>query len=182
MKRTTIALSLLTAAVTAIGVACSSSSNKSSSSSTDAGGDAGSGFETSTADVNYADILIVDNNNCVAPGTPNNAEGIGGYCSPGAGQCAMAGPGGTPTLCSADYGAPAHDWFCTYPCSGPSTCGSGSLCVSTATGASCVPASCLAEEGDAGYTILDGGEGGSPAAEAGADAPADSPAGDSAGD
>jgi hypothetical protein len=101
----------------------------------DAGqGDAGSGDAG----------IIIDPDNCVAPGTPNNSEGVGGYCSPNGEQCLKAGPGGTPTICTADIGGtPAHAWFCTYPCTTQSMCGTGNTCVTTAAGSGCVPDACL---------------------------------------
>jgi hypothetical protein len=187
VKRATIALSLLTTTLIAAAAACSSSSSsKSSGGGNDSGADVAVA-DTSVADVVATDTLIVDPNNCVASGTASNAEGVGGYCSPGGGQCDTAGPGGSPTLCSADYGAPAHGWFCTYPCAGPAACGTGMLCVSTAAGAGCVPPACLSLEPDGGYQILDGGEAGPAPSEGGteagsADAPTDSPSGDAAGE
>ena len=87
--------------------------------------------------------VIVDPANCVAPGTANDDRGVGGYCSPGGGQCASSGPAGAPRICTADLsGAVAHDWYCTYPCSQPADCGSGALCLATAQGMMCVPPSC----------------------------------------
>lgn len=87
--------------------------------------------------------VIVDTANCVAPTTSNDSEGVGGYCSPGGGQCATAGPGGAPRICSADLaGAEPHEWYCTYPCTTSADCGSGAQCLATAQGMICVPPAC----------------------------------------
>jgi hypothetical protein len=128
---------------------------------------------------------VIDNpDNCVKPGTANNTQGIGGYCSPSGGQCATAGPGGTPTLCSADYSTTPNAWFCTAPC--PANCGSGAACVATATGAICAPTACLGYLGDAGI-LTDGGAGEGAASDGGvadageggaADAASDGPSAD----
>jgi hypothetical protein len=72
----------------------------------------------------------------VPPGSPD-------YCSPGGGQCVMAGPGGTIEDCTADLpGTVAHDWYCTLPCSKPEDCSGGSSCTFTPMGSRCVPKSC----------------------------------------
>lgn len=100
--------------------------------------------------------VIVDPDNCVPPGTPNNAAGVGGYCSPNGGQCNL--PDGGSTICTADFGStvPAHAWFCTDLCdvdAGAVACGSpGPACVATPEGESvCLPETCLAFlAGDAG--------------------------------
>ena len=93
---------------------------------------------------NMGPDVISDPSNCVAPGTSSNMQGIGGYCSPGGGQCA-------PRICSADLaGTPAHAWFCTTPCDITTSCGAGASCLTTATGPICVPSSC-------GFLGLDGG-------------------------
>jgi len=155
--RYTIVLLSVAAGLGAV-VGCSSSSSKGSGGS-DAG-DAGGG-----ADVGVD--VIINPNNCVAPGTPNNSEGVGGYCSPNGGQCDTAGPGGSPTLCSGDYDTMMNVWFCTVPC--PANCGTGAVCVTTAMGSGCTPTSCLSYLGDAGM-IYDGGAEGSPG-EAGGDGP-----------
>ena len=115
--------------------------------------------------------MIVDPSNCVPPGAAPNDQGIGGYCSPSGGQCASAGPGGSPRICTADLaGAPAHGWFCTYPC--PTNCGAGAACVPTSMGSDCVPTSCDALEAEAAIPILDAGADSGMAA----DAPASSDA------
>jgi hypothetical protein len=124
----------------ALGLACSSGSG---------GGGADSGGDTATgADVSID--VIVDDMNCVPPGTANNAEGVGGYCSPGAGQCSHAGPGGQPRYCTADVpSTPAHAWFCTWDCS--SGCGMGASCSTLANqGMQCVPTTCAYLAGDSG--------------------------------
>jgi hypothetical protein len=80
--------------------------------------------------------VIIDPKNCVPPGSPD-------YCSPGGGQCVMAGPGGTIEDCTADLpGTVAHDWYCTLPCSKPEDCSGGSSCTFTPMGSRCVPKSC----------------------------------------
>jgi hypothetical protein len=103
--------------------------------------------------------VINDPANCVPPGTAGNALGIGGYCSPLGGQCDTAGPGGAARICTADLtSTPAHAWFCTYPCSQPSDCGSGEVCFQNAQGAGCIPNTCLYLDADAG-TIITGDSG-----------------------
>jgi polyhydroxybutyrate depolymerase len=108
--------------------------------------DAGTRSHDASADV------IVDPKNCVPPGTQNNAAGVGGYCSPGGGQCMDAG-----TICTADFGSmvPAHAWFCTDVCNaeaGTVACGSpGPACLATPAGlAVCLPEMCLGFLGDGG--------------------------------
>jgi hypothetical protein len=135
-------------------IACSSSSSGGSATESDSGlaegGEAGGGGVDATIDV-------VDNaSNCVKPGTANNAQGIGGYCNSGGAQCAMAGPGGTPTLCSADVTGVANAWFCTVAC--PTNCGGGASCVNTTQGDYCVPTACVAVLADAGVIVPEGGE------------------------
>jgi hypothetical protein len=94
--------------------------------------------------------VVVDDANCVPPGTASNASGVGGYCSPGGGQCNHAGEGGGTTLCTADFNAPLHAWFCTLPCTTTSDCGQGTAtCIPAAGGLACVPAACGAFAGDA---------------------------------
>lgn len=89
--------------------------------------------------------VIIDPQNCVAPGTANDDEGVGGYCSPGGGQCSASGPGGSPRICTADLaGTAAHTWYCTYPCMGPNDCGTGAQCANTSEGMMCVPPACAA--------------------------------------
>jgi hypothetical protein len=95
------------------------------------------GFDAPKPDV------INDPLDCVAPGTASGEDGVGGYCSPGGGQCLHAGTGGTATLCTADFGAPAHEWFCTIPCMQQSDCGSGK-CITAAFAQICVPTACIA--------------------------------------
>ena len=100
---------------------------------TDAGADAGdAGID-----------VIIDPQNCVPPGTKPNDQGMGGYCSPGGGQCDTAGPSGAPRICTADVsGTPEHAWFCTYPCTTSATCGAGVSCISNSQGSGCVPDIC----------------------------------------
>jgi hypothetical protein len=119
-----------------IAAGCSSSSSNGGD-TTDAGSDG-----ATTGDSATDSSVINDPQNCVAPGTTNNELGMGGYCSPGGHQCDTAGPSGAARLCSADYGAPAHAWFCTYPCSVVTDCGSGEACIGDAQGTGCVPNAC----------------------------------------
>ena len=75
--------------------------------------------------------VTIDPANCVPPLTQSNDDGVGGYCTPGGHEC------GSPAICTADFDASAHAWFCTAPCS--AGCGVGATCVSEM----CVPNSCL---------------------------------------
>jgi hypothetical protein len=98
--------------------------------------DGGGGKDSGAVKDAGADVIIIDPKNCVPPGSPE-------YCSPGGGQCDMEGPGGMAEICSADLGAPAHDWYCTSPCDEEaSTCTGTSTCESTPSGSRCVPESC----------------------------------------
>lgn len=144
--------------------ACSSSSSSGTTDTTDSG--------TGTDGATAADSSVInDPDNCVPPGTAGNELGIGGYCSPLGGQCDTAGPGGAARICTADLtSTPAHAWFCTYPCSQPSDCGSGEVCFQNAQGAGCIPNTnaCLSLDVDAGSiitgddagTTTDAGDGG----------------------
>jgi len=120
--------------------------------------------------------------NCVAPGTASSAAGVGAYCSPGGGQCNHDAPDGAPTICTADFGAAAHLWFCTVVCTSTSQCGLGSAtCVAAANGSLCVPTACTAfaadasvDAGDAGAdAAIDADEGGAVDARPVTDAAAD---------
>ncbi len=165
---------LVVGAALGAGAACSSSSSSSSP--------GGEGDASATGDAEGgggavdATIDVVDNpSNCVKPGTANNSQGVGGYCNSGGGQCATAGPGGSPTTCSADIGAVPNAWFCTVPC--PATCGGGASCVSTSMGTYCTPAACIGVLAEAGVLLPEGGivEGGPTDA-----APVEASAGDGA--
>ena len=102
---------------------------------------------------------IIDPQDCVAVTAKPSESGIGSYCSPGAGQCAHVGTGGTPTLCTADFGAPAHEWFCTLPCDMTSQCGAGGgTCISAPFAQICVPAACAGALGDASSQVYDAGD------------------------
>lgn len=132
------------------------------------GSDAGSDATTDAG----VDVII-DPQNCVAPGTKPNDQGMGGYCSPGGGQCDTAGPGGAPRICTADVaGTPAHAWFCTYPCDPTTNCGTGATCLGDSMGNGCVPTACDYLAGDAG---VDAGSDAS--SDATSDAPSDAPEG-----
>jgi hypothetical protein len=129
------------ACVTFVGacVACSSSSD--SGGTTDAGKDTGGTGDTGDPD------------NCVPPGSKGNELGMGGYCSPGGGECNYAGPDGGARICTADVpDTPAHAWFCTYPCNLDTDCGSGSYCATDPKthGKGCVPVACKYLQPDAG--------------------------------
>ena len=90
-------------------------------------------------------------NNCVAPGTPANENGIGAYCSPKGNQCDKVGPGGAPRLCTADLpDTPGNAWFCTFPCAEDKECGAGAVCFHEARGSGCIPIPCKALAGDGG--------------------------------
>ncbi|HEY1955189.1 MAG TPA: hypothetical protein VGH28_06240 [Polyangiaceae bacterium] len=131
----------------------------------DAGSDAPSGSDVKPD-------VIIDPANCVAPATANDDRGVGGYCSPGGGQCAASGPGGSPRICTADLsGTSAHDWYCTYPCSQDSDCGSAASCLSTSQGKMCVPPACAPPQ-DAGTDAPSDAATDSPD-DAATDAPAD---------
>lgn len=113
---------------------CSSSS--SGSSPGDSGGD-----------------TIGDPNNCVPPGSKPNERGMGGYCSPGGGQCLYAGPDGGARICTADVpDTPAHAWFCTYVCNVDGDCGTDAYCATDpkTKQKGCVPTVCKKLQGDAG--------------------------------
>jgi hypothetical protein len=83
--------------------------------------------------------------NCIAPGTPSNDRGVGGYCTTGD-ECPKS-------FCSALFGAPEDAWFCTVPCKKDADCGEGAACMTDPRGVACVPFVC----------------GGIPSADAGAD-------------
>jgi hypothetical protein len=149
MKNKTLSLVSAAFAVACVAsfAACSSSSSSGSTTTDDAGtgGDSGANVDSG---------VINDPANCVPPGTAGNSLGIGGYCSPLGGQCDTAGPGGAARICTADLtSTPAHAWFCTYPCSQPSDCGSGEVCFQNAQGAGCIPNTCLYLDADAGSII-----------------------------
>jgi hypothetical protein len=129
-----------------------------------------SGIKDSTSPRDTAPDVIIDPENCVRPGTLSNTQGVGGYCSPGGGQCDMAGPGGSATLCSGDLGVtPAHAWFCTLSCGMTTDCGGGATCIDFATGSICVPSSCDSILGDGGL----GDSGMSDAGDSSVDAPSE---------
>ncbi len=163
MKKAIVLLAVALGCVV-VPVACSSSSS----------GTAGPKDASSGSDV----AIINDPQNCVPPGTPNNAFGVGGYCSPGGGQCANAGPEAGGTICTADFGSivPAHAWFCTDLCEidAAFACGDpGPPCISAEGELVCVPPTCMAF-----INALDegGADGGAP------DGPGDAPSGDGHGD
>jgi hypothetical protein len=105
--------------------------------------------------------VILDPNDCVSTTAASSENGVGGYCSPGGGQCVHAGVGGSASLCSADFGAPAHEWFCTLPCDTTSECGAGGgTCISAPFADICVPSACAGALGDASSQVFDAGEAG----------------------
>jgi hypothetical protein len=147
-------------------VACSSSSSTVTASK-DAGPDSradggleGAAPEASTGPADVAVDAVIDPADCVAPGTSSGETGVGGYCSPGGGECAHAGPGGTATLCTADFGAPAHAWFCTVTCASTADCGAGGgACLAPPFAQQiCVPSACASGLGDASSPDVDAGD------------------------
>jgi len=157
---------------------CSSSSATGPATGADGGKHVGDGghsreatVEGSAGGVDAHPDVIIDPSNCVAPSAASSENGVGGYCSPGAGQCAHAGAGGTATLCTADIPAPSHEWFCTIPCSAPSDCGpGGGACLSAPFGQICVPPACAGNLGDASSLVVDSGDA---SADGASDAPHD---------
>ena len=128
-----------------LAVGCSSSSSAGPvKSDADASTDATADDSSENADVVSVITVVNDPDNCVKPGTPSNADGVGGYCNKNGGQC--IGPGGKPTLCTADFGAPAHQWFCTVTCTTSSDCGpGGAVCAPGNDSANvCIPTACSA--------------------------------------
>jgi hypothetical protein len=86
------------------------------------------------------------NANCIKPGTPNNEQGVGGYCEPGRGDCPTdAGA----SFCSADYTEiapiPDNEWFCSTICDTDDECGTGMKCNQGDFGRGCAPLVCLAD-------------------------------------
>jgi hypothetical protein len=159
-----LALGALAGCFATLGVACTSSSPKTAA---DAGTDAHVGqrpdahAETSTdarkdrgvvdagvdapgfVPLDSGNPVVIDDANCVAPGTASNANGVGGYCSPNGGQCAI-GSLDAGAVCTADFNVPAHAWFCTVACSSTSECGPGSAsCLPSIHGEACIPAACV---------------------------------------
>src|SRR5262245_7006954 len=138
--------------------ACKSASSPgtgatSSSSASTTGAGTGGGSDSGAVDA--GPDVIVDPDNCIPPGTANNAAGVGGYCSPGGGQCKFSDGGSA--ICTADFGAmvPPHAWFCTSLCdpdAGTVACGDpGPPCVTTPLGESvCLPETCFGFLTDAG--------------------------------
>jgi hypothetical protein len=157
---------VLAATAGLLAAACSSSSSTppmmtGQDSGTQKKADAGHDATKDTGNVGASDAVpdvIIDPNNCVAPGALFSQKGIGGYCSPMGGQCAHAGTGGTPTLCTADFSAPAHEWFCTITCTTTTDCGAGGgVCVAAPFGQFCVESACAKALGDAGEGAFDAG-------------------------
>lgn len=112
-------LIVLAAAPLAIAPACGSSDD--STGATDAGRDTGSHDPSK---------------NCVKPGTPNNDQGIGGYCQTN--DDCVAGK----SLCTGEFGAPPDAWFCTRICADDPNCGAGLYCAQDSRGVACVPIVC----------------------------------------
>ena len=168
MRRATVLLSLAGSLVGAgaLVAACSSSSSS-------GGSEADSGGAPETAATVDAVIDVVNNpNNCVKPGTASNSLGIGGYCNPNGGQCAKAGPGGSPTICTGDVSSTMNAWFCTLPC--PTQCGPGAMCMITPSGSECVPTACAGLFPDASVP----GDGGGGDAASGDSGPSDAATGE----
>jgi hypothetical protein len=161
-------LGLLASSLLAFSMGCSSSSTPSMAPGRDAGSDVGhpakkpdatTGMEASAGGSDAHPDVIIDPNDCVAVNAKPSEDGVGSYCSPGGGQCLHAGTGGVATLCTADFQAPAHEWFCTLPCNTTSQCGpGGGTCISAPFAQICVPASCTANLGDAASLVVDAGD------------------------
>ena len=179
LRRSSTSLSLAAAAaVTLATLACSSSSHGTAPGGTkdaaadatvDAAGEA-SASEASAGGPDVRPDVVLDPHDCVSTGATSSEKGVGGYCSPGGGQCVHAGSGGTPALCSADLGGtPTHEWFCTIPCTMTTDCGpGGGACLSAPFGQICVPSSCANGLGDA--ASLTPGDAGADASDAATDA------------
>ena len=113
MKR--VVTSLMLAAL----VSCAGSSSSSSSSSSGGIPDAGAvscarGFDASLS--------------CVPPCAEGNDRSVGEFCTPGGGECDDNSALGAAIICSADFSATTHDWFCTKPCVQDSQCGTMGAC------------------------------------------------------
>jgi hypothetical protein len=78
--------------------------------------------------------------NCIAPGTPNNEQGVGGYCETN--DDCVSGQ----SLCGGLFGAPDNAWFCTRLCADAPDCGTGMYCVHDPRGIACVPIVCGVED------------------------------------
>jgi hypothetical protein len=78
--------------------------------------------------------------NCVKPDTPNNEQGIGGYCE--SNDDCITGK----SACSGLFGAPDNAWFCTRLCADDPDCGAGLYCAHDPRGIACVPIICGVEE------------------------------------
>ena len=76
------------------------------------------------------------NANCVKPGTPNDEQGLGGYCETNA-DCVVG-----KSVCTSAHGAPPDAWFCTRPCGDGSGCTPGLYCAQDPRGMACVPLVC----------------------------------------
>jgi hypothetical protein len=113
-----------------LAAACSSSSSA---------GTTNSGDASTSSDGAASSSEGGGSTNCVAPGTPNNELGIGGYCTTAA-DC----PG---ELCTAQFGAPPNAWFCSKICAQGQSCGSNEVCAVAAQGVACVPLICFGDGG-----------------------------------
>lgn len=142
-NRTTLTIRRWAAAPTMVltlAVAACSSDDTTPASTADAGTpDTGAGDAQSAVDAG-ATSDAPSSGNCVPPGTPNNEKGVGGYCSPGGGECASDAAGFI--LCSGDVGAPVGSYFCTTPCSADDQCGTNAYCANDPRGRACVPNAC----------------------------------------
>lgn len=124
-----------------VAVGCSSSSSGGGAAT---GGDASSSADGTSGDAHDG------SHNCVPPGTPNNEQGVGGYCEQ-ASDC----PG---AFCSALFGAPPDDWFCTKICANGEPCGSGETCATDPQkGTACVPTVCIGDAGTGDSGSADAG-------------------------
>lgn len=109
-----------------VAAACSSSSSPAGNGPTDAGVDTGAGA------------------NCVPPGSPGNASGVGAYCTADAG-CPSVPDAGL-LICTADVSiTPPNAYFCTkVGCAQDSDCGPGAYCSRQPkfNTTACIPSSC----------------------------------------
>jgi hypothetical protein len=122
-----------------------------SSSSGSGGGtpDAATDSATATDSAKPSDAgTNADVANCVPTTTKNNAQGVGGYCTPSGNECTLAD--GATTICTADFSqdVPPGAWFCTGFCKPDASddgCGTGGLqCITVASVSVCVPPTCMA--------------------------------------
>lgn len=91
--------------------------------------------------------IVAPAESCVQPEDEGNELGVGRFCSPRRGQCAV-----TPfaRVCVPDLAPEVTDWYCTRFCDDDSDCGTGALCLGDSRGMGCVPVVCLPPMADGG--------------------------------